>query len=101
MSFAVLTEPVAEREWSDAVAWYEEQETGVGLRFNEEVRTLLRTIAEQPERFPLATVRTRKAKIIDWPYSIYFTVNKEHREVKIVAVWHGSQNPAKLRPRLR
>jgi len=36
-----------------------------------------------------------------WPYSIYFTINKEHREVKVVAIWHGSRNPVELRRRLK
>ena len=54
-----------------------------------------------PERFPLATRLTRKAKILGrWPYSIYFTVNVEHREIKVLAIWHGSRNPAELMGRL-
>jgi len=45
---------------------------------------------------------TRKAKMPEpWPYSIYFTVNAGHREVKILAVWHGARNPAELRRRLK
>jgi hypothetical protein len=31
----------------------------------------------------------------------YFTINVEHREVKILAIWHGARNPAELRRRLK
>ena len=52
--------------------------------------------------FRQATALTRKAKMPEpWPYSIYFTVNDRHREVKIIAVWHGVRNPAELRRRLK
>jgi plasmid stabilization system protein ParE len=75
---------------------------GVGWRFDDELQAFLQTLAQDPERFRLATALTRKAKMPElWPYAIYFTVNTEHREAKILAVWHGSRNPAALRRRLK
>lgn len=102
MTFTVIAEAAATREWNEAVDWYEEREPGVGLRFDDELRTFLQSLARDPERFPLATRLTRKAKMPGpWPYSIYFTVNRKHREVKVLAVWHGARNPTALRRRLR
>jgi len=97
----VITEPEAEHEWNEAVDWYDQREPGVGLRFNAVVRDYLKELAAQPERFPLVGRLTRKAKIKDWPYSIFFVVDDEQRQIKIVAVWHGKRNPAELRRRLR
>ena len=97
----VITEPEAEHEWNEAVDWYDQREPGVGLRFNAVVRDYLKALAAQPERFPLVGRFTRKAKIKDWPYSIFFVVDDAHRQIKIVAVWHGKRNPAELRRRLR
>ena len=102
MPFTVIVEAQAERDWHDAVIWYEERESGVSHRLNAAMRDLLNTLARQPERFPRAAHRTHKAKVPPpWPYSVYFTVNMEHHEVKILAVWHGSRNPAELRRRLK
>ncbi len=102
MTFKVIAEAEAKAEWNEAVDWYEAQETGVGGRFDDELQAFLQTLKQNPERFRLATDLTYKAKMSEpWPYSIYFTINTEHHEVKILAVWHGSRNPAELRRRLK
>jgi len=102
MTFTVITEAEAERDWLEAVIWYEQRETGVGQRLNYAIRNVLQTLAQEPERYPRATRLTRKAKVPPpWPYSIYFTINKERREVKILALWHGARNPAELLRRLK
>jgi plasmid stabilization system protein ParE len=96
MTFKVIAEADAKRDW------YEEREPGVGLRLDDTIRTFLQTLSRQPERYPFATRLTRKAKVPPpWPYSVYFTVNIEHREVKVLAVWHGARNPDKLHQRLK
>ncbi len=101
MTFKVIAEAEAKREWNEAVDWDEAQETGVGWRFDDELQAFLQTLKQNPERFRLAARLTHKAKLPEpWPYPIYFTVNTEHREVKILAVWHGARNPAELRRRL-
>ncbi|MGI8967436.1 MAG: type II toxin-antitoxin system RelE/ParE family toxin [Limisphaerales bacterium] len=102
MTFTVIVEAYAERDWDEARGWYNENEPGVGERFSVTVRNLLHTLSRQPERFRLTTGLVRKHKMPPpWPYSIYFTINAEHREVKVLAIWHGAQNPVKLRRRLK
>jgi plasmid stabilization system protein ParE len=102
MTFKVIAEAEAKREWNEAVDWYEAQEIGVGWRFDDELQAFLQTLQKNPERFGLATNLTHKAKMPEpWPYSVYFTINRGHSEVKILAVWHGARNPAELRRRLK
>jgi plasmid stabilization system protein ParE len=102
MTFKVIAEAEARREWNEAVDWYEDREPGVGLRFDDALRTFLQTLAQNPERFHIFTRLTHKAKVPPpWPYAVYFTVNAEHREVKVLAIWHGARNPAELRRRLK
>jgi plasmid stabilization system protein ParE len=102
MTFTVIVEADAERDWDEAVIWYDEREPGVSHRFNVAMRAVLHTLARQPERFSLATRLTHKAKVPPpWPYSIYFTINTKHLEVKVLAIWHGARNPAELRRRLK
>ena len=102
MTFTVIVEADAEQDWHEAVMWYDEREPGVSLRLNVALRDVLNALARQPERFPRATPRTRKAKVpLPWPYSVYFTINTDHREVKVLAIWHGARNPAELRQRLK
>jgi plasmid stabilization system protein ParE len=102
MTFKVIAEAEAKRDWNEAVDWYDEHERGVGLRLDDALRTFLQTLARQPERFPSVTRLTRKAKVPPpWPYSVYFSINQQHHEVKVLAIWHGSRNPAALRQRLK
>jgi plasmid stabilization system protein ParE len=102
MTFTVIVEADAERDWHEAVMFYDEREPGVSHRLNVAVRAILNSLAQQPERFSRATSRTHKAKVPSpWPYSVYFVVNKEYHEVKVLAIWHGARNPAELRRRLK
>jgi plasmid stabilization system protein ParE len=102
MRFKVIAEAEAKRDWHEAVLWYEGREAGAGLRLDDAIRNFLQTLSRQPERFRLATRLTRKAKIPSpWPYSVYFVINTEFREVKVLAIWHGARNPAELRRRLK
>jgi plasmid stabilization system protein ParE len=102
MSFTVIVEAGAERDWHEVVMFYDEREPGVSQRLNLAVREMLHTLAQQPDRFRRASRLARKASLPQpWPYSIYFTINEQYREVKVVAIWHGARNPAELRRRLK
>jgi toxin ParE1/3/4 len=101
MTFRVIHESEARSEFQEAVAWYEERAKGLGVHFTLKVDKVMAAIASQPLRFSRASRQSRKARVPGWPYSIFFAVNEEHREVKVIAIWHGRRNPADLRQRLK
>ena len=101
MNFGLVIEADVREEIRNAGDWYEAREEGVGGRFTVVVDKYLKQILSDPLRYPKASPTTRKAKILGWPYSIYFTVMEDQRLVKIIAVWQGNQNPARLRRRLK
>jgi len=101
MSFRVIHDSEATFEFREAVAWHEGQAEGVGVRFTLEVDAVIAAITSQPLRFSKAGRKSRKARIIGWPYTIFFVVNEVHAEIKVIAVWHGARNPAELRRRLK
>ncbi len=101
MSFRVIHDSEAAFEFREAVAWYEGQADGLGVRFTLEVDKVIATISDQPLRFSKAGPNSRKAQVLGWPYTIYFAFNQAHSEVKVIAVWHGARNPAELRRRLK
>ena len=101
MTFGLIIEADVREEMRDAGDWYEARETGVGGRFAVAVDKYLQQILSDPFRYPKAGPTTHKAKILGWPYSIFFTILEGQRLVKIIAVWQGNQNPAELRRRLK
>ena len=101
MSFGLLIEAEVREEIRKEGDWYEARDAGVGGRFAVVVDNYLQQIVSDPFRYPKASPATHKAKIIGWPYSIFFTILEEKRLVKIIAVWQGNQDPAKLRRRLK
>ena len=101
MTFRVVIEEEAEREFAEAVDFYDEREPGIGQKFAHDVRDVFKTVSEDPERFPCYGRLTRKAKVLDWPYSVYFAIKAETSELVIITVWHGARDPAELRRRLK
>ena len=101
MSFRVVHDSEAAFEFREAVARYEGQTEGLGVRFTLEVNAVMVAISSPPLRFSKAGRTGRKARVHGWPYSIYFVVNEAHAEIKVIAVWHGARNPAELRRRLK
>lgn len=51
-SFRVFLHPIAELEYLDSVAWYEEALPGLGEEFMEEVSAAMRHVAVHPRSFP-------------------------------------------------
>jgi plasmid stabilization system protein ParE len=101
MTFRVIFKADAEAELNEAIAYYDSETEGVGQRFGAQVRAILREAAKDPHRFPFAGPTTQKIKVIDWPYSIFFTLLEDAGELLVVSVFHGAQDPAKLLRRLK
>jgi plasmid stabilization system protein ParE len=101
MSFRLIQDVEATLEFREAVARYESEAEGLGIRFILEVDKVLTAISSQPFRFSKAGIKSRKARVLGWPYTIYFVVNEAHNEIKVVAVWHGARNPAELLRRMK
>jgi hypothetical protein len=101
MTYLPVIEREAEREFAEAVSFYDQCEFGLGQRFARDVWKVFQEVCKDPERYPLATRLTHKAKILNWPYSVFYSIKLETAEVIISTVWRGSRNPAKLRKRLK
>jgi len=99
MSRSIGFKPMALREFDKAISRYERDKPGLGGRFATEVNSLLERVKANPEQFPQIASPVRKARVIDFPYSIYFVDSRQ--KIIVVAVHHGSRDPEKLKRRLR
>jgi toxin ParE1/3/4 len=101
MIFRVVFKSEAETELDEAIAWYDSQTAGIGQKFSHAARVILHEAAKDPQRFPFVGPTTQKIKMLDWPYSIYFTLLEDSAKLIVISVFHGARNPSELRRRLK
>ena len=97
MSLPVVTRPAAAAEIETAYRWYEKERAGLGSEFLEAVDKLVRTIAENPERFTVIRKDVRRAVLRRFPYSIFYRVVSA--DIVVVACFHAKRNPKVWRTR--
>lgn len=88
----------AEREFSEAVDYYNLQRAGLGFEFAAEVRSALDRIASFPEAWPIFSRRTRRCMISRFPYGILYRPKPEG--ILVLAIMHLAHSPTRWRDRL-
>ena len=100
MSLPVIFKSAARLEFDEAVAWYENERSGLGEEFKLEVKSALRRALANPELFQIIRGRAQRIRLRRFKnYAIYFAVNDD--TFAILSVFHGARNPAELRRRLK
>ncbi len=89
----------AHLELTEAFAYYDSQERGLGVQFVREVRRTLERIVEFPEAWSPLSKRTRRCRTNKFPYGIVYQVRGE--TILVVAVMHLHREPKSWRGRLR
>lgn len=92
MSLPLVFRSVAQAEFDGAAAWYEEQKPGLGSDFVAEVQEVLNSIADHPERYPMALGDVREALVSRFPYCAYYRAKTDR--VVVLAVFHTSRDPS-------
>ena len=98
MTRRVIFTPLAQAEFSDAVAWYEARSDRTRDRFIAGVENLRDRIAENPLQYERLRGDARRAFLHGFPYMLVYRVSAE--EVQVVACFHTSRNPRGWRRRL-
>lgn len=88
--------PEAEAELLKAALWYEDQHTGLGEEFYDQVLSTIETIGKHPQRFALYKASSnprqlRRALVNRFPYVVIYDARQDF--VLIVAVAYTSQQP--------
>ena len=83
--------PEAERELTEAQAWYRERSDVAAQAFALEIDPAVKTIAEAPERWPEMRRGERRFILSRLPYSILYRIRSA--DVFITAVAHQKRRP--------
>ena len=84
----------ARQEIFEAWKWYEEQQPGLGDRFEDEIFRKIDLIAINPLHYPLKK-RMHEATTDIFPYLIVYRINQKRKSLMVVSVFHTSRHPGK------
>ncbi|HPR06692.1 MAG TPA: type II toxin-antitoxin system RelE/ParE family toxin [Denitromonas sp.] len=80
----------AEQTISHALAWYEQQRTGLGEHFISELEHCLGRIRQHPKLYSVAYRTIRRAPLRTFPFSVYYLAND--RQITVLRVLHQRQH---------
>lgn len=97
MSRPIAFRREAQEELDDAAGYYEAQRAGLGLAFSHRAEEALDRIAAMPEMYPPLYQGIRRARLRQFPYSLFYQVEAEG--ILILAVLHNRRDPRIWRTR--
>ncbi|MBI5634999.1 MAG: type II toxin-antitoxin system RelE/ParE family toxin [Nitrospirae bacterium] len=83
--------PKANVEFDKAVEYYEQQQTGLGLEFAEEVYASIARIVKYPAAWTILSANSRRCLINRFPYGVIYQIKS--RSLRIIAVAHLNRRP--------
>ena len=98
--FDVIVLKNAEQDIDEAIAWYEIQKEGLGLRFYMSVQDVLKLLKENPFLYAKVKQEFRRVLTNGFPYALFYALDDEKKKVEVVAVIHQSRNPEYIEKRL-
>lgn len=98
MKRGLVLRRIAEREFEEAIDYYDGKREGLGRKFRSAIEEYFQRIAANPELFPKIQGEVRRAVVVHrFPYVIHFLVEKDR--IVILSVFHTSREPEQLKLR--
>jgi len=79
---------LAKQEFDDAIAYYENESEGLGLRFKKEIRSSIENILNFPTLYPIFMNNIRKCVAHTFPYTVFYTIIDETIYIYAIANHH-------------
>ena len=98
-AFRLVSDPQADIDIEATFRWYENEQTGLGLEFLDELRAAYDRIVDGPFKYLQLRSNMRRALLKRFPYAVYFVVEDEI--IVVLAVLHTSRDPAEWQRRSR
>ena len=98
MDYKVIITAAAELDIFEATAYYEEQLTGLGIRFYKIIIDCLRKLEKTPQHYSFLFDEYRSVSPEVFPYLIIFKIASQD-EVIIYGVMHSHRNPESIQRR--
>ena len=91
--FSIVFSPFSLEDAEQAVAYYEEQQAGLGKKFALNLQLILNAIKRNPYYTSIRYEDIRCAGIKRFPFLVHYHINEESFQVTIIAVYSTHQEP--------
>lgn len=91
MARRFVVQPQSDLDIQAAAVWYEDQRSGLGLRFLHELDLVFQRITGNPRQFPRVEDDVHRALLRHFPYGMYFLAEEE--SINVLAVLHLHREP--------
>ena len=81
----------AKQELEEAIAWYNQQQTGLGEQLRDEIKKCINLILKYPEMNPFISKSVRRGLVKRFPYGVLYSVRPS--EIVVIAVMHLHRRP--------
>lgn len=88
---AIRLVALAEDELNDAINYYEDQLTGLGLRFLKDIQETLDLLSFTPYGWRLVSKHTRRINTKRFPYLILYVIDGD--DIVVTCIAHQHRNP--------
>src|SRR5215831_14068077 len=92
MTRRLIVRPEAEADITDAAAWYESREPGLGLELVSEIKAAIDRALSDPEAFPCLRERPSVRRVLTrrFPYRVFIIVRRD--TLVVFAVIHAARH---------
>ncbi len=94
MTYEVVIDPRAVQDIQDAIDYYDEQQDGLGRKFENQLNKHVLTLEENPF-FNIRYDVVYCLPLKKFPYMVHFTLDEKNKRVTVRAVFHTSIDPEK------
>jgi len=95
--YKVIISDSAKVDIEESALWYNHKQKGLGKRFTQSIKDCIVSIKLQPESFQIRYKNNRAAIPYKFPYLVIYYIDDNNETISIIAVFHSSQNPKRLR----
>ncbi len=93
MRFNVEYNPEFFNDISQAVAWYNNKQKGLGDRLFNNIKKQTSKLSVSAQNFAIKYDEIRCMRIEKFPYMVHYRLNEQNKTVKVEALFHTSRNP--------
>ena len=100
MAYQISVTQLAEDELDEAISWYEAEKPGLGVAFLNYFFNRVAYLKDNPYLYQEVYKTYRRVLMDKYPYAVYYGIEEQQQKVTVLAVWHTSKNPDRLKGRL-